>query len=80
MQDVIAADWFKFVTRYCGGYKGKFGWVTDGATNMLELNKKLRESNFLFFQNRAKREGGEVKSEVIEFDLKNQKIKTVFFF
>lgn len=39
----IAKDWMQFITRYCGGYRGKFGWVTDGATNTLELNRKLRE-------------------------------------
>ena len=40
--DKIANDWMQFITRYCGGYRGKFGWVTDGATNTLELNQKLR--------------------------------------
>ena len=32
--DQIANDWMEFITRYCGGYRGKFGWVTDGATNI----------------------------------------------
>ena len=39
----IAKDWMQFITRYCGGYRAKFGWVTDGATNVLELNRRLRE-------------------------------------
>ena len=39
----IAKDWYQFIRRYCGGYRGKFGWVTDGATNTIELNKRLRE-------------------------------------
>ena len=39
----IADDWMQFIRRYCGGYRGKFGWVTDGATNVLELNRKLRD-------------------------------------
>jgi len=43
----IAKDWFQFIFRYCGGYKGKFGWVTDGATNMIELNEKLRSSCYI---------------------------------
>lgn len=43
----IANDWMQFVLKYCGGYKGKFGWVTDGATNTLELNKLIREVCYL---------------------------------
>lgn len=50
----IASDgWYQFVRRYCGGYKGKFGWVTDGATNILELNKKMRSN---FYIRREKRD------------------------
>ncbi len=45
--DAIASDWYQFIRRYCGGYRGKFGWVTDGATNTLELNEKLRESCYI---------------------------------
>lgn len=46
-EKLIANDWMHFVTRYCGGYKGKFGWVTDGATNTLELNYKLRDNCYI---------------------------------
>ena len=56
--DLIAVDWYQFVRRYCGGYRGKFGWVTDGATNTLELNKKLRETCYI------RREKREVLSEM----------------
>lgn len=55
---LIATDWYQFVRRYCGGYRGKFGWVTDGATNTLELNKKLRETCYI------RREKREVLSEM----------------
>ena len=41
---LIAKDWHQFVMRYCGAYRGKFGWVTDGATNVIELNKRLRQN------------------------------------
>lgn len=44
---LIAKDWYQFIRRYCGGYRGKFGWVTDGATNTLELNRRLREVCYL---------------------------------
>ncbi len=45
--DEISTDWYQFIRRYCGGYKGKFGWVTDGATHTLELNEKLRASCYI---------------------------------
>ena len=54
----IAKDWMQFITRYCGGYRGKFGWVTDGATNTLELNRKLREVCYI------RREKKDVLSEL----------------
>ena len=46
-EELIAKDWMQFITRYCGGYRGKFGWVTDGATNTIELNRKLRETCYI---------------------------------
>ncbi len=51
--DKVAGDWYSFIRRYCGGYKGKFGWVTDGATNIFELNRLLRETCYM---RREKRE------------------------
>lgn len=47
MDKLIAKDWHQFVHRYCGAYRGKFGLVTDGATNILELNKVLRDSCYI---------------------------------
>jgi len=38
---------FKFFTRYCGAYKDRFGWNMNGATNLDELNTKLRETCFV---------------------------------
>jgi SWI/SNF-related matrix-associated actin-dependent regulator 1 of chromatin subfamily A len=43
----VANDWMQFVTKYCGGYKGKFGWVTDGATNTFQLNQLLRDNCYI---------------------------------
>lgn len=40
----FAKDWFRFVTRYCGAYQSRWGWVTDGATHLDELQTKLRET------------------------------------
>lgn len=72
--DKIAKDWHQFVTRYCGGYRGKFGWVTDGATNTLELNRKLRESCYI---RREKRdvldELPDVTKEVIQVPITNKR-------
>lgn len=49
---LIADNWDKFTLRYCGAYRSKFGLVTSGATNTLELNKKLRESCYLRVEKR----------------------------
>lgn len=72
--DVIADDWYQFVRRYCGGYKGKFGWVTNGATHTLELNKKLRES---FYIRREKREVidemPDVTKQVVQTPISNKR-------
>lgn len=38
----LGADWEKFVYRYCDAYQGAFGLVTDGGSNLSELNEKLR--------------------------------------
>jgi SWI/SNF-related matrix-associated actin-dependent regulator 1 of chromatin subfamily A len=37
---------FSYGMRYCGGYKGPFGYVFDGASNMKELGERLR-SHFM---------------------------------
>jgi len=34
--------WKKFTGRYCQAYQGRFGYNTDGAANLEELNFKLR--------------------------------------
>lgn len=52
--DGLGKDWEDFVTRYCAGYQEQIGrkpdgsprmrWVTDGASNLEELNRKLRQA------------------------------------
>ncbi|GAB6274758.1 MAG: hypothetical protein STSR0004_16230 [Peptococcaceae bacterium] len=37
-------DWKSFVTRYCNGYRDKFGWNVSGASHMKELQKILRQN------------------------------------
>lgn len=37
-------DYFKYALRYCGAYKDKWGWVFNGATNLDELQQRLRTS------------------------------------
>jgi len=39
--------WYKFVRRYCQGYKSRFGWQIDGAANLQELQSSLRQFCFL---------------------------------
>lgn len=43
----LGHDWHGFHIRYCGAYKDKFGWQLDGASNLEELQVKLRGSIML---------------------------------
>jgi SWI/SNF-related matrix-associated actin-dependent regulator of chromatin subfamily A-like protein 1 len=36
-------SFLSFARRYCGAYRNDFGWVTDGASNLGELNLLLKE-------------------------------------
>ena len=70
----VAEDWYQFVRRYCGGYIGKFGWVTDGATNILELNQKLRDNCYIRREKKdVLKELPEVISEVIKVPITNKR-------
>lgn len=70
----IAEDWYQFVRRYCGGYIGKFGWVTDGATNIMELNQKLRDNCYIRREKKdVLKELPEVITEVIKVQITNKK-------
>ena len=70
----IAEDWYQFVRRYCGGYVGKFGWVTDGATNILELNQKLRDNCYIRREKKdVLKELPEVITEVIKVPITNKR-------
>ena len=73
-EQYVAEDWYQFVRRYCGGYKGKFGWVTDGATNILELNQKLRDNCYIRREKRdVLKELPEVITEVIKIPITNKR-------
>lgn len=37
-------NWYSYVKRYCDAHRGKWGWEVDGASNLDELQKKLRSS------------------------------------
>lgn len=40
--------WYKFVTKYCGGYKDHYGrWDVSGATNTAELNAELKKRCYM---------------------------------
>ena len=71
---LIASDWHQFIRRYCGGYQGKYGWVTDGATNTIELNQRLRDNCYI---RREKRdvldELPDIVKQVIEVPITNKK-------
>jgi len=38
------SNWEAYVTRYCGGYRGRYGWDVSGATNLKELQQQLRST------------------------------------
>lgn len=40
----LGASWRTFATRYCNGRQGRYGWEVDGASNLDELQRKLRAS------------------------------------
>ena len=40
-------SFFQFATQYCGGRQGKYGFEADGATNVAELNQRLRDGVYL---------------------------------
>lgn len=42
-EHLIANNWEEYIQRYCNGFKSKYDWEATGATNTLELNKKLRK-------------------------------------
>ena len=44
---LIADSWETYIQKYCNGFKDKFGWQFSGATNLLELNKLLRDVGYL---------------------------------
>lgn len=35
-------SWYGYVTRYCAGYQGPYGWDVSGASNLSELQERLR--------------------------------------
>ena len=38
-----ARSFIAFARQYCGAYRNNYGWVTDGASNLAELNLLLKE-------------------------------------
>jgi SWI/SNF-related matrix-associated actin-dependent regulator 1 of chromatin subfamily A len=39
-----ARSFLSFAKRYCAAYRNEFGWVTDGASNLDELNLLMKEA------------------------------------
>lgn len=40
-------DWFHFHRRYCDAKRTRFGWETDGASNIEELNEVMRANCYV---------------------------------
>lgn len=73
-KEAIADNWEQFVYRYCGGYKGKFGWVTSGATNTFELNRKMRNNCYIRREKRdVLTELPDVTKQIINVNIDNKK-------
>jgi SWI/SNF-related matrix-associated actin-dependent regulator 1 of chromatin subfamily A len=74
VDSLIANNWVEYIQRYCNGHRDKYGWVYSGATFLLELNKKLRDTCYL---RREKRdvllELPPVEKVVLEVPVTNQK-------
>lgn len=74
IEDKVAKDWHQFINKYCAGGRGKYGWISDGATNILELNRVLRDAGYI---RREKKEIlpelPEVVAKVIKIPITNKK-------
>ena len=42
LPNTLGRSWKYYVTRYCGGEPTRYGWYVDGATNLDELQERLR--------------------------------------
>lgn len=39
----VSRDWIGYVKNFCDGYKSKFGWVTNGESNLDELAARISD-------------------------------------
>ncbi|UXQ88833.1 helicase [Tenacibaculum phage Larrie] len=70
--ELISSNWKTFIQRYCGGYQSKYGWNTEGATKLTELNEKLRKHCYIRREKRdVIKELPEVVESVIEVPVTN---------
>lgn len=44
MPESLGRNWKYYVLRYCDGYQSRYGWDVSGASNLEELQEKLREN------------------------------------
>lgn len=72
--NIFANSFETYIQKYCNGHKDKYGWVHSGSTNLLELNKLLRDTCYL------RREKRDVLSElppvekvILQVPITNQK-------
>lgn len=70
----IADDWMDFVYTYCGAKREYGRWNYDGATNVIELNQKLRDTCYIRHEKRdVLTELPDVTRTVLETPLSNSK-------
>lgn len=74
LDDLISDSYKQFTLRYCGAYKGHFGWNVKGATKTLELNRLLRENCYIRREKRdVLTELPEVTKQVLRVPISNTK-------
>jgi SNF2 family DNA or RNA helicase len=71
--------WKKFVTTFCAAYQGPWGWVTTGASNEQELNRRLRSTRYIrrIKKDRYDREGNLLEKGVAQDELPEKQVSTI---
>jgi SWI/SNF-related matrix-associated actin-dependent regulator 1 of chromatin subfamily A len=72
-EDVVGS-WKRFVERYCGAHKTQYGLDTNGATNLGELNLKLRTSCYIRRDKRdVLKDLPDIQTTILDVEIDNRK-------
>lgn len=74
LDHLVSTSWITYIQTYCNGFKDKYGWQYSGATNLLQLNKLLREIGYLRREKRdVLKDLPPVEKIILEVNVTNQK-------